>query len=242
MSGQRGPCPPRRVAYRARPSSRRGCVRRRAGRRSSHRPADMMRSTGSGATENAPASMRVMSSRPEMRSRIRSACRSIILKNCRLSAASNGTDAPSTLAAVPFDGGQRRAQFVAHHAQKLTSRPFQLLDGRQVLYDGDRGLYLPVFGVDGRCVDENDDGLSVRADEQDLLCARGLTAVQHSGQRTLLGSVLAPVHTPVEGDLVIAVEAAAQRVRHTDDALDLVVDQMTSRVCASMTNIPTARP
>ena len=60
------------------------------------------RLTGSSVRDSIPASIRVMSSRLLIRSRRRSACLSMILKNWSISAASNGVDACSTVAADPL--------------------------------------------------------------------------------------------------------------------------------------------
>ena len=79
-------------------------------------------SVGSGATDNAPASMRVKSRRLLMRSRRRSACSSMIRKNCRVSAGSNTEGIAEHGGGGALDRRQRRSQLVAHHAEELAER------------------------------------------------------------------------------------------------------------------------
>ena len=55
----------------------------------------------------------------------------------------------------PLDGGQRRAQLVAHHAQELRPQPVQFLQRRQVLYGHDHRDHRAVVAVDRRCVDQH---------------------------------------------------------------------------------------
>ena len=56
-----------------------------------------------------------------------------------------------------FDGGQRRPQLVAHHAQELGTQPLQLLHRRHVLHGHDHRLDLALLQEDGRGVDQGGD-------------------------------------------------------------------------------------
>ena len=60
-----------------------------------------------------------------------------------------------------LDGGERGAQLVAHHAQKLRPHPVERLERREVLYGDDHGLDGTALGVDRGRVDERLDAAPI---------------------------------------------------------------------------------
>ena len=95
-----------------------------------------------------------------------------------------------------LDGGQRHTQLVAHHAEELSAQPFQLFQGRHVLYRGNDGHDFAFCRADRSRVDDRGDSPSVREVDDQFLGPHGLAGANRPRSRELIGWNLAPVQTP----------------------------------------------
>ena len=95
-----------------------------------------------------------------------------------------------------LDRGQRRAQLVAHHAEKLGPHPFQFLERRQILHGDHNRSDRAVRAVDRGRVDERGHAVPAGDREHDLLGAHRLGAAQRAGERQPVEGDLAPVRAP----------------------------------------------
>ena len=95
-----------------------------------------------------------------------------------------------------LDGGERRAQLVAHHAEELGPQPLQLLERRQVLQGDDHRHGGAVRRPDRGGVDQQRDAPAVGDGEHDLLGLHCFGATDHLLHRELRQRDLAPVGEP----------------------------------------------
>ena len=75
-----------------------------------------------------------------------------------------------------FDGGQRHAQLVAHHVEKLEAEPIEFHERRQVLYRHHQGMDLALVATERRHVDQHLKGGPFGEGEFDLDVAERLVA------------------------------------------------------------------
>ena len=122
------------------------------------------------------------------------------------------------------DGGQRRAQLVADHGQKLGALPLQLLQRRQVLQRDDQRLDTD-RRVDRRGVDQRPDAPAVRDGQHDLLGAHGLGRVEVSRQRQLAEGDHASIRPVAGNHLQQLLRRAARRAETFDNPPRLVIDR-----------------
>ena len=142
------------------------------------------RSVGSGLIEKVPASIRVASRRLLIRLRIRSVCSLMIRKNCCVSAGSSGAWRAKHRSRGAFDSGEGRQQFVVHHAEKLSSQPFRVLQRRHVLHGNDNGHDVPLVGVDRSGIYESGHRPSIGQVDDNLLGTHRLHRFSIPGQET----------------------------------------------------------
>ena len=125
-----------------------------------------------------------------------------------------------------LDGGQRRPQLVAHHAQELGPQPLELLQRRQVLHRDHHRLDLAVRGRDRRDVDQRRDAPTVGDREHDLLGAHRLAVAQVLRQRELVQGDGRPASS-LERDYVQQLLCgAAGRAQAFGDAPRLAVERL----------------
>ena len=91
------------------------------------------------------------------------------------------------------DGGERRAQLVAHQAQELRAHAFDLVERRQVLHGHHDRLDHTVGGMDRGRVDNRPDAASVGHREHYLLGAQRLAGAELLRDGELAQGQLAPV-------------------------------------------------
>ena len=185
-------------------------------------------SEGSGATDSVPVSMRPASSRSPIRLSMRSACSSMMRKNCATLGRADEARGAERRGGRALDRGQRRAQLVAHHAQELGPHALDFLQRRQVLQgDHHRGerVVRAVRVADRGGVNERRDAAPVRDREHDLLGPHRLGAVQRPRQRQPVERDLAPVGAPAGDDpeQLLGGLAGAAQVLH--DACGLAVER-----------------
>ena len=97
-----------------------------------------------------------------------------------------------------FDRGQRGAQLVAHHREKLGPQPLQLLQRRYVLHCSDDGGHLTVVGADGRGGDQYGHRPAIGNGQRYLLGPQRLPRPQRLGEGKLPQGDLPPVG-PLDG-------------------------------------------
>ena len=85
-----------------------------------------------------------------------------------------------------LDGAQRHAQFVTHQAEKLGSRPLQLLQRGHVLQGNDHRLDPALLGMDRRGVDQGGEAPAAGDLEHDLFGTHCHCAAQHLQQGRLI--------------------------------------------------------
>ena len=124
-----------------------------------------------------------------------------------------------------LDRGQRHAQLVAHHAEKLGAHPLQLLKGREVLHGDHHRRDGAVLGVDRGGVDQRGDAAPVGGGENDLLGAHRLGAAQHARERVLAEGDLAPVGETAGEDPEQVLGGAARHAQAVDDPPGLAVER-----------------
>ena len=128
-----------------------------------------------------------------------------------------------------LDGGQGRAQFVAHHAQELHPLPFQFLKRRQVLQGDDHRDDLLVVGTDRRHVDEGPDAGPARHRKHDFLGAHRGGVAECADQGDFRERDLAAVREAAGQHLEQIARSAARGVQSLDDAPRLPVDRHRAR-------------
>ena len=85
-----------------------------------------------------------------------------------------------------LDGGERRAQLVAHHAEELGALPVELVQRRQILQRRHHRCHGAVAGGDRGDVDQRPDAAPVGHRQHQLLVAHGLGETQRAADRTIL--------------------------------------------------------
>ncbi len=95
-----------------------------------------------------------------------------------------------------LDGGERRAQLVAHHAQELRAQAVQLLQRSKVLHGDHQRGHRAVLAGDRRRVDQHRDAPPAGRRQQDFLGAHRVGRLHHLGQREPVEGNLAPVAQP----------------------------------------------
>ena len=118
-----------------------------------------------------------------------------------------------------LDGGERGAQFVAHHAQEVRPLPLQFVERRQILQRDDDRDHLSRLGMDRGRVDERPHAPAVGHRELDLFGARRRGALELPGQRELRERVLPPVGVPAGHHL-------QKLLRRTARGADLLADPL----------------
>ena len=128
-----------------------------------------------------------------------------------------------------LDGGQRRAQLVAHQAEELRAHAFELLERRQILQGDDHRDHRAVLAMDRGCVDQRGDAAPVGDREHDLLGAHRLGAAQARRQRQLVQRDLAPVRAPAGHHFQELLRGVARGAQALHDPRRLAVerDQLT---------------
>ena len=124
-----------------------------------------------------------------------------------------------------LDRGQRRSQFVAHHAQELRPHALQLPKRRQVLQGDHHRGERAVRAVDRGGVDERRDAAPIRDREHDLLGPHRLGAGQRLRHRQPVERDLAPVRAPAGDDPEQLLGRLAGAAQALDDAPGLAVDR-----------------
>ena len=125
-----------------------------------------------------------------------------------------------------LDGGQRRAQLVADHAQELRPQPLQFLERREVLQGDHHRLERAVRRMDRRGVDQRGDAAPVGDRELDLLRAHRLGIIAELvGERELVKPDLAPVAAPADHDLEQLLRRAVATAQSPDDPPRLAVER-----------------
>ena len=124
-----------------------------------------------------------------------------------------------------LDGGERRAQLVAHHAQEVGPQPLQLLERRQVLQGDDQRLGGAVGGMDRRGVDQHRDAPAIGDREHDLLGAHRRGAADHLLHGEFREGDLAPVGEAARHHLQQLHEGVAGRAEPLDDPPRLPVER-----------------
>ena len=179
-------------------------------------------SEGSGATDSVPVSMRPASSRSPIRLSMRSACSSMMRKNCATSAGPTRRAARSAVAAEPLiEVSGARSSWLTMPRNSARMRSISCSGARscRVTTTEASASVRAVRVADRGGVDERRDAAPVRDREHDLLGPHRLGAVQRPRQRQPVERDLAPVGAPA-GDRPRAVARRTGRGRHRscDDA------------------------
>ena len=124
-----------------------------------------------------------------------------------------------------LDGGQRRAQLVAHQPEELRAHAFELLERREVLQGDHHRDHRAVLAADRGRVDQRGDAAPVGDREHDLLGAHRLAAAQRRRQRQLVQRGLAPVGAPERHRLQELLGGAARAAQAVDDPPRLAVER-----------------
>ena len=138
-----------------------------------------------------------------------------------------------------LDRGQRRSQFVAHHAQELRPHALQLPKRRQVLQGDHHRGERAVRAVDRGGVDERRDAAPIRDREHDLLGPHRLGAGQRLRHRQPVERDLAPVRAPAGDDPEQLLGRLAGAAQALTMRLASRLIETRSPVCASNTETPT---
>ena len=125
----------------------------------------------------------------------------------------------------PLDGGERRPQLVAHHAEELRAQPLDLMKRREILHGHDHRHHRAVFGTDRRSVDQHRDAAAVRDREHDFLGAHGLSGAELLRDGELSQADLAAVSAAAGYHLEQLLRGAAGGAQALDDAPRLAVDR-----------------
>ena len=124
-----------------------------------------------------------------------------------------------------LDGGERRAQLVAHQAQELGAHPLDLVERREIL-DGDHHRADGVaLGADRRGVDQHPEAAPVRHRDQHLLGAHRLGAVEQFRDRERVQAHLAAVGAADGHHLEELLGRPAGRAQAFRDAPRLAVER-----------------
>ena len=129
-----------------------------------------------------------------------------------------------------LDRRQWGLQLVAHHPQELVAQPFELLDRRDVLDDGNRARDIAVGVMDRRRIDQGGDRVAVRQLYVELLGRDALAPIERSAHRQLIWLEDGAVRLPVDRDALVLVEHLAFTERDSQKASGLTVHQSYLRV------------
>jgi len=117
-----------------------------------------------------------------------------------------------------LDGGERRAQLVAHQAEELGTQPLELLQRCQVLHgDHDRDD-LAVVGMNRGRIEEHGDAATVRDREHDLFGAHRLFDAQQLRDGELAQGLLAAVGASEDHQMQQLFHRAARRAQTLHDS------------------------
>ena len=124
----------------------------------------------------------------------------------------------------PLDGGKRRAQLVAHHAEKLRPHAVERLERRQILQGDHDRLDRAVPGPNRRRVDKRADAAPVFGGKHDLLRAHRPGVGQLAGQGDVIEHELASVGQAAGDRIEHVLGRATGRAQGFDETPGLAVD------------------
>ena len=124
-----------------------------------------------------------------------------------------------------LDGGERRAQLVAHKPEELHAQPVELVERREILHRDHHRLDRAVEGGNRRRVERRGDAATVRDRELDLLHAHRLAGSKCERERDLAERHLAPVGAPADHDLQQLRRGLAGRAQGLDEPPRLAVER-----------------
>ena len=140
-----------------------------------------------------------------------------------------------------LDGGQRRAQLVAHQAQELGPHPFDLVERRQVLQGHHHRADGALLGTDWRGVDQGPDAAPAGDRELDLLGAQRFAGAEVLGDGELAQRHLAAVGAPEGDHLQELIERSTRHSQALDDPLGFAIDRHRSAATGVEDNDPDRR-
>ena len=128
----------------------------------------------------------------------------------------------------PLDGGERRAQLVAHHAEEVGAHAVELLERGEVLQRDHDGLD-PAVAADGGRAEQGGHAGPVGHREHDLLGPHPLGAAEHRRERERAQRKLAAVGAPAGDHVEEVLGGAAGLAQALDDAPSLAVERDQAR-------------
>ena len=124
-----------------------------------------------------------------------------------------------------LDGGERRAQLVAHHPQEIGPHPVERLERRQVLRGGHQRPNRTVLGVDRGRVEQHAHAAPARGRDHHLFGAQRLGTFHRLAQREAVELDLAPVGEAAGRDLEHVLARVVGDAQYLEHAPRLAVEQ-----------------